>query len=238
MLEINLSVKNLSHKVAHQAILSSIDFDLSGFQAVTLLGPNGAGKSTLLKALSAQLYCQRGSVDFNDNNSENNSKDYASQVGYMPEIATLLPELTVLEQLHYSAQLKAVKQAQECIDQAVETCQLQSVLNKRTTHISLGYRQRLNLAQAIINQPQLLIMDEPLNGLDPHLMIEFRNIIQQLKQKSLIIISTHYLAEAQIISDRVLILQAGQLLDNINLRKQKKAFDLEQTYLQHTSVAH
>jgi ABC-2 type transport system ATP-binding protein len=151
----------------------------------------------------------------------------------MPENATIIPELTVIEQLSLMAYLRGSKPIKTDLQSLINLCRLHKVENKRTAQLSLGYKQRLNLAQALLNQPLVLIMDEPLNGLDPHLIIEFRNIIRKLKKKTLILISTHYLAEAEIISDRVLIMQNGLMLDNIELNQ--SAFDLEQTYMQHTA---
>ncbi|MCF6319626.1 MAG: ABC transporter ATP-binding protein [Proteobacteria bacterium] len=238
MAKIHLILKSLSFflknkKIQNQKILDDIQLNILGAQTVTLLGPNGAGKSTLLKAIAAQLFCQTGSVECNGINAQKNRLRYLSNVGFMPETPLVLAELSVLEQLQLIANIKQIKNAKDAIQRVVDMCQLQKVLHKRTSHLSLGYRQRLNLAQAIINKPLLLIMDEPLNGLDPHLIIEFRNIIQQLKKDCLIIMSTHYLAEAQTISDRVLIMQNGQLLDNIS---ELASVDLEQLYMQHTQV--
>lgn len=233
MAEIKLRIDDLNYSFRQQKILDKVSLNLSNPQAVTLLGPNGAGKSTLLKVLSASLFCQSGSVSLNGIDSETQRLQYLSQVGYMPETPLVLAELSVLEQLLLIANNKQVVNPKESIERVVEICQLKSVVNKRTNQLSLGYRQRLNLAQAIITQPPLLIMDEPLNGLDPHLIIEFRNIIKQLKKDSLVIMSTHYLAEAELISDRVLIMQNGQLLDNIEMQISVN-ISLEEVYMQHT----
>ena len=226
----NLTLQNISHRIAKVAILDDISLELQGLQAVTLLGPNGAGKSTLLKTIAAQFYCDEGKVQFNNLESLKNRKQYLNQIGYMPEIAVVFAELTVHEQLQLMSQVKSV--SHHSLDEVIEVCQLHQVINKRVKQLSLGYRQRLNLGQALLNQPQLIIMDEPLNGLDPHLIIEFRHIIKQLKKKCLLIISTHYLAEAQQISDRVIIMQKGQILANEKLALIE---NLEQHYMQLTN---
>lgn len=235
MRDINLKVQSLKHIISKQVILNDVDLNLQGAQAVTLLGPNGAGKSTLLKSIAAHLYCQSGAVSLNEINSGGSRLEYLSHIGYMPEVPLIISELTVLEQLKLMANIKQIQDVEKSISRVLETCELHQVLDKRTSQLSLGYKQRLNLAQAIMNKPLLLIMDEPLNGLDPHLIIEFRNIIKQLKKDSLIIISTHYLAEAQTISDRVLIMQSGIMLDNIKLNQQAESNDLEEIYMQHTA---
>jgi len=235
MNSIQLKVDSLNYNFGHQTVLNNISLDLNGFQIVTLLGPNGAGKSTLIKALAANLYCQSGHVNLNNFDSEIDRTDYLKLIGYMPEIPMVIKELTVREQLELVANCKNITDVNQSIERIIEVCQLQSVLLKRTKNLSLGFKQRLNLAQAIINKPKLLIMDEPLNGLDPHLIIKFRNIIKALKNSTMIVLSTHYLAEAQNVSDRILIMQNGRLLDNINLHNNIQNKDIEEIYMQQTS---
>ncbi len=222
-----LTVKNISFAFNNHLILDQVSFDVSSMQAITVLGPNGAGKSTLLKIMSASLFATDGKVEFMGKNSLLQRQAYLQLIGYMPETPLLMPELTVKEQLQLIATLKKVV----FNDELIEQCQLQEVVNKRCKGLSLGYKQRLNLAAALINKPKLLIMDEPLNGLDPHLIIDFRHIIQKLKQEIVVVMSTHYLAEAQMVSDRVLIMQQGKLLDDVTLQD---GTDLEELYLQHT----
>ena len=229
----DLTIESLNYSLRKNKVLNDINLHLQGAQAVCLLGPNGAGKSTLLKVCAAMLYAQNGSVEFNGITPEKNRNHYLSHIGYMPETAFIAPELTVLEQLKLMANIRQVADLSQSVNEVLQLCQLKSVLNKRCQHLSLGYRQRLNLAQAIISRPQLIIMDEPLNGLDPHSMVKFRNIINELKKTSLVLVSTHYLAEAQLISDRVIILQEGQILDNLDMHSDK-SINLEQLYMQHT----
>ncbi len=222
-----LTVKNISFAFNNHLILDQVSFDVSSMQAITVLGPNGAGKSTLLKIMSASLFATDGAIEFMGKNSLLQRQAYLQLIGYMPETSLLMPELTVKEQLQLIATLKKVV----FNDELIEQCQLQEVVNKRCKGLSLGYKQRLNLAAALINKPKLLIMDEPLNGLDPHLIIDFRRIIQKFKLETIVIMSTHYLAEAQMVSDRVLIMQQGKLLDDVILQD---GTDLEELYLQHT----
>ncbi len=222
-----LTIKNLRFSIGGQQIVDDLGFTVANNQSITLLGPNGAGKSTLLKMLAAHLVPQKGTIQLNNINPNTHRLDYLNRVGYMPETPLILPELTVTEQL----QLVATQKKMQLTDKLIEQCHLQSVLKKRCHQLSLGYRQRLNLAQALLTQPKLLIMDEPLNGLDPHLIVDFRTIIQQLKSNTIVIMSTHYLAEAQTVSDRVLIMQQGRLLDDIVLDSNS---NLEELYMQHT----
>jgi len=223
-----LTIKNLSFSLSNQLpIIDDVSFVAKHAQSIALLGPNGAGKSTLLKIISSYLSQNNGHVELGGIDSQVQRCDFLKMVGYMPEVPLILPELTVKEQLQLVAQLKNSQVA----DDLIEQCQLQPVVDKRCNHLSLGYKQRLNLAQALLTQPKLLIMDEPLNGLDPHLIVDFRTIIQQLKKHTIIIMSTHYLAEAQSVSDRVLIMQQGRLLDDVVLDEDT---DLEKLYMQHT----
>lgn len=232
---IQLNIGSLNHKIGQQTILENINLNLLGYQAVTLLGPNGAGKSSFMKAMAGHLFCQSGEVQLNAENPLKNRQEYLSLVGYMPETPMIVSELSVKEQLQLMANCKKTSDSKKSIERVIEICQLELVINTRTKHLSLGFKQRLNLAQAIMNKPQLLIMDEPLNGLDPHLIIKFRNIINDLKTHTLIIMSTHYLAEAQNISDRILIMQNGQLLDNIETNMSSEQQDIEKIYMQHTT---
>ena len=233
MHKINLQLISLNYLFRKQKILDDVSLSLSDPQIITLLGPNGAGKSTLLKSLAAELNCQSGSIQFNKIDTSKQRLEYLAQIGYMPEVALIIPELTVYEQLALIANTRKITDSQQSIRRVIETCQLQSVNSKRTNQLSLGYRQRLNLAQALLNKPRLLILDEPLNGLDPHLIIEFRNTLKELKKDTLIIMSTHYLAEADLISDRVLIMQSGTILDNL---EKSEYSNLEKMYLQHTQM--
>jgi ABC-2 type transport system ATP-binding protein len=233
MSNINLQLQSLNYLYRKQKILDDINLSLSNPQIVTLLGPNGAGKSTLLKSIAAELNCQSGSIHLNDINTKKLRLKYLAQIGYMPEVALIIPELSVYEQLSLISNTRKIPVSEKFIRKVMDSCQLNTVANKRTNQLSLGYRQRLNLAQALLNKPKLLILDEPLNGLDPHLIIEFRNTLKALKKDTLIIMSTHYLAEADLISDRVLIMQNGQILDNIEKSDHR---DLEKYYLQHTKM--
>jgi len=223
MQKLKLKIESLAYSCNNKKILKNINLELQGNQIIALLGPNGAGKSTFLKALSAQLICNKSTIVFNDYDSHTNRFEYLSQIGYMPEVACFFPELTVLEQLQLFAHSKKVCNLDKCVDEVLELCNLNSVQNHRINKLSLGYKQRLNLAQALMNQPKLLLLDEPLDGLDPILIIEFRKIIKQASQTSIVFLSTHILPEAELISDSVVFMMHGNLSDPIsaNIRTQK-----------------
>ena len=177
MSKINLQLESLNYLFRKQKILDDVSLSLSSPQIVTLLGPNGAGKSTILKSIAADLYCQSGTIQLNNIDTNKQRLEYLAQIGYMPEVALIIPELTVYEQLSLIAHTRKINDSEQSIKTVMNKCQLNTVKNKRTHQLSLGYRQRLNLAQALLNEPKLLILDEPLNGLDPHLIIEFRNTL-------------------------------------------------------------
>lgn len=234
MVDVHLSVLSLNFNQGRQQILHDINCELKSPQVVCLLGPNGAGKSTLLKCLAGQRHPSSGQILLNELDAHQHRSQYLSKVGYMPEQAMTLAELTVMEQLQLMAEAKGLSNDSSAIERVVEHCKLNAVLCNKVAQLSLGFRQRLNLAQALMAQPSVLIMDEPLNGLDPHSIIELRHTIQSLKTHTLIIFSTHYLAEAHTVSDRVLIMQSGQIKDNIDVSSLHDGQDLERLYLSHT----
>ena len=149
MVNPTLTIESLIFNVGARAILKDITCQLGGSQVVSLLGPNGAGKSTLLKCLAAQRYATSGRIQLNGVDAHKERYDYLPLVGFMPETPMILSELTVFEQLQLVADSVMLTNKDQAIEQVLETCQLHKVLNNRTTQLSLGYRQRLNLAQAL-----------------------------------------------------------------------------------------
>lgn len=223
MTQLNLKIDSLAYTCYQKNIIDDVNYELTGNQVVALLGPNGAGKSTLLKALSSQLSCTQGSIKFNDFDSQTDRKKYLNELGYMPEVACFFPELNVMEQLSLFAENFQIIDKKQRLEEMIELCGLNTVINKRMNKLSLGYKQRVNLAQALLNQPKLLLLDEPLNGLDPSLIIEFRDIIKNASDSSIVFLSTHILSEAELINDTVLIMNHGKLIhpDSANSCTQK-----------------
>lgn len=228
-----LSAESIHYRVGRNDIIKDISFRFCGPQAVCILGPNGAGKSTLLKLISATLLSEQNNIRLSGLNPYIDRREYTQHIGYMPEVPFIAPMLNVAEQLNLMANTLSPDIENSAIKDVIHTCHLDNVLEVRCERLSLGYKQRLNLAQALLKSPDVLIMDEPLNGLDPHLIIEFRDIINELKKSVLVLFSTHYLAEAQKVSDKIMIMQHGVLQEIINLEKENFC-DLEKIYMQHT----
>lgn len=183
-------------------------------EIVGLLGPNGAGKTTLLKMLTGYLPPTEGTARVANLEILDNSLEVRRRIGYLPETNPLYEDLAVYESLEWTARLRGMNPASHppAIRHVIEVCGLAGVVGKDVAHLSKGYRQRLGLAQAILHDPEILILDEPTSGLDPNQQQEVRQLIQTLKQKKTVLLSTHILPEAQSSCDRVLIIHHGKIV--------------------------
>src|SRR4029077_17883936 len=183
-------------------------------EVVGLLGPNGAGKTTMLKMLTGYLPPTEGTARIAQLDILEHSLDVRRRIGYLPETNPLYEELAVYESLEWTARLRAMDTAATpaAIRHVIDVCGLASVVGKDVAQLSKGYRQRLGLAQAILHDPEILILDEPTSGLDPNQQQEVRQLIQTLKQKKTVLLSTHILSEAQSSCDRVLIIHQGKIV--------------------------
>lgn len=179
-----------------------------------LLGPNGAGKSTFMKILTQNLKASSGNILLDDNNVVNMKKEYRSMLGYMPQQQNLYNDFTLNRFLHYIAALKGVKgnEAMAQIEKAADSVNLSSVMHEKLGTFSGGMKQRALLAQAVIGNPQILILDEPTAGLDPKERIRIRNLISQLAFDKIVIIATHVVPDIEFIAKEVLLLSSGKLI--------------------------
>lgn len=202
-----LKINNISLNHENVDILQDINLQLPLNKATVLIGSNGAGKSSLLKIMAGLIKPTTGSMAYLENKS-----NMHYEIGYMPEQSKFYAELTVIEQLQFMAAIKCVDQADERIAVLLEELGLKQLAMKRTIHLSLGYRQRLSLAQALINQPEILLLDEPMNGMDPDLLIQFKTMIKNLKSSTSIIISTHMIHDAEEIADYVIFMKQGKVI--------------------------
>ncbi|WP_395376680.1 ABC transporter ATP-binding protein [Marinicella sp. W31] len=213
-----LLVQNLSFKQKQENILQSIDLDLPAQGLIALIGANGAGKSTLLKILSGQLRPHKGSVTW-DGKSCDNLCGKVEEIGYMAEKGQFYADLTVREQLEFMAELKC-SSSQQPIDALLDQMSLTDHAHKKCGHLSLGYRQRLGLAQALLGEPRLLLLDEPMNGMDPDLQLFFKHMLKDLKKRCLVMMSTHMIHDAEELADHAVFMRQGRI--------QHQAFDLGQ----------
>jgi ABC-2 type transport system ATP-binding protein len=193
--------------------LRGVTFHIAPGQIVGLLGPNGAGKTTTIKILTGYLQPDDGSVTVNDLDVLTHTREVQAQIGYLPESAPLYPELSVQAYLRMMAELRQVPEDEQLarLSEAIYATGLAEHLTRPIGELSKGYRQRVGLAQAILHQPRLLILDEPTLGLDPTQIVEIRRLIRRLAENSTILFSTHILSEVEALCDRVIILMNGQI---------------------------
>ncbi|MCB1137645.1 MAG: ABC transporter ATP-binding protein [Leptospiraceae bacterium] len=215
--------------------LQDVSFDIHAGEVVGLLGLNGAGKTTCLRLLTGFLTPSDGSLEVEGNDVSENPLEIRSKLGYLPEVPPLYLELTVRDYLHFVARLRGVSEddfASE-FDRVVERTNLQPARRSLIRHLSLGYRKRVGIAQALIGNPPILIFDEPVSGLDPRQIVEVRNLIRDLAGQHTILISSHILTEVSRTCDRVLILHRGRLAASLEGDQLEK--DLESEFMKHTT---
>ena len=195
------------------AAVRDLDFEIEEGECVGFLGLNGAGKSTTLKLLSCLLLPTAGSIKIDGLDAETDPHRIRKKIGYLPDKPPVYDEMTVRQFLRFAAQIRNLKHDKLAsrIDDVVKTCDLVDVVDQPIATLSHGYRQRVGIAQAIIHEPALLILDEPFAGLDPVQVVEMRKMIQSLRGKHTILLSTHLLNEVEQTCDNVLFLRGGEI---------------------------
>jgi ABC-2 type transport system ATP-binding protein len=190
-----------------------VSFAIGRREIVGLLGHNGAGKTTIMKMLTGFLEPSSGQIAIDELDLANRRREAQRRIGYLPENCPLYPDLSVLEHLEYHAALHGIprRHRTDAIRRAVERTELEAKATAQVATLSRGYRQRLGVAQAILHEPPILILDEPTNGLDPSQIQHMRSLIRELARQATVIISTHILQEVEAICSRVLIMRAGRL---------------------------
>lgn len=208
-----IEVQNLTKKYGRFTAVNDLSFSVGAGQVVGFLGPNGAGKTTTLRMLTGFLPPTSGKAFINGHDVFKDSIKARQSIGYMPENVPLYDDVRVKEYLSFRAQLKGLKgrDARNHVGEALEMCGLQHMRRRMIKTLSKGYRQRVGLADALITQPPLLILDEPTNGLDPNQIRAIRKLIKRLGEKHTILISTHILSEVEMIADHVVIVESGQI---------------------------
>lgn len=208
-----IDVRNLSKRYGRHAAVSDISFHVGRGKIVGFLGPNGAGKTTTLRMLTGYLPPSSGSARVAGYDIFRQSLKARRHIGYMPENVPLYDEMRVREYLRYRAQLKGLKgkDARQHIGEAMDLCGLSDVRRKMIKTLSKGFRQRVGLADALVHKPELLILDEPTNGLDPNQIRSIRNLIKRLGETHTIMVSTHILSEVEMTCDHVIIIDEGRI---------------------------
>ena len=214
-----IDANNLSKSYGPIEALRGVTFRVAPGEIVGLLGPNGAGKTTAIKILTGYLHPDEGSVTVNGLDVLTHTREVQAQIGYLPESAPLYPELSVQKYLKMMAELRQIPEDEQLarISDAVYAAGLDDHLVRPIGQLSKGFRQRVGVAQAIIHQPQLLILDEPTIGLDPTQIVEVRRLIRRLAERSTILFSTHILSEVEALCDRAIILMNGEIKADAHL---------------------
>jgi ABC-2 type transport system ATP-binding protein len=194
--------------------ISDISFSVNRGEIVGLLGPNGAGKSTTMRILACILAPTKGTAEIAGHDILRDSMSVRRQLGYMPEVISLYPEMEVTDYLHFVGKMKRLggNERHARVRQVIEELALGSMARRYIGTLSKGYRQRVGLAQALLNNPEVLILDEPTIGLDPEQAAEFRHLIRGMHGQRTVILSTHILPEVRMTCDRVMIIHQGRLL--------------------------
>ena len=208
-----IKVTGLSKRYGTYLAVENVNFSISKGEVIGFLGPNGAGKSTIMNILTGYLSATQGKVEIDGFDIMENPEDAKRRIGYLPEIPPLYIDMTVREYLNFIYDLKNVKFPKKPhIDEIIKLVKIDNVEKRLIKNLSKGYRQRVGFAQALIGNPDVLILDEPTVGLDPKQIIEIRNLIARLGKNHTIILSSHILSEIQAVCERVIIINKGQII--------------------------
>jgi len=209
-----ITVKHVSKNFGSICAVNDVSFEVNKGEIVGFLGQNGAGKTTLMRILTGYLPATSGEVKIGGIDLLKDPLAVRRKIGYLPEIPPLYPNMTIWEYLKFAAQLKEVptKELKSHLEKILSECNLTKVQNRIIGTLSLGYKQRVGIAQAIINEPEVLILDEPTKGLDPIQIRQVRGLIKDLKEKRTVILSTHILSEIEQMAQRVLMINEGKII--------------------------
>jgi ABC-2 type transport system ATP-binding protein len=209
-----IKIDNLAKRYGNHTAVEAINLEIKKGEIVGLLGPNGAGKSTTMNIITGYISATEGSVLIDGFDILKNPIQAKKRIGYLPEVPPLYTDMTVEEYLNFVSKLKKVEKnkSKEHIDTILESIKLTDVRKRLIKNLSKGYKQRVGLAQAIVGDPEVLILDEPTVGLDPKQIIEIRDLISKLGKEHTIILSSHILSEVSAICDRVVIINKGSIV--------------------------
>jgi len=209
-----IQLEHLTRCYGNLVAVDDVSFTIGQGEVVGLLGHNGAGKTTIMKMLTGFLEPTSGIIRIDNQEMGRDTRAIQSRIGYLPENCPLYPEMTVIDYLDYQASLHglAADRRPRAIAQALHRTALAEKATRPIQTLSRGYRQRVGVAQAILHQPDIVILDEPTNGLDPTQILHMRELIRELAKTATVIVSTHILQEVQAVCDRVLILRSGRLV--------------------------
>lgn len=209
-----IEVRNLTKRYGANTAVNDISFTVTDGEILGFLGPNGAGKTTTMNIITGYISATSGDCIVNGYNILSEPEKAKKNIGYLPENPPLYNDMTVLEYLCFVAEVKKVKQndRKKMIDSLMHTVKITDMKNRLTKNLSKGYRQRVGLAQAMMGNPDVLILDEPTIGLDPKQINDMRDVIKSLSKKHTVILSSHILSEVSAMCDRVMILNKGNIV--------------------------
>lgn len=209
----SISVQQVSKYYGEQCVLNNVSFEIGSGEIVGFLGPNGAGKSTMMKIITGYVPFNQGNVSVCNTDVQSNPIETKRMIGYLPEHNPLYLEMYVKEYLQFVAGIYRLgKGANARVDEIIERTGLTPEYKKRIGQLSKGYRQRVGLAQALLPDPQVLILDEPTTGLDPNQLVDVRNLIAEIGKEKTVLLSTHIMQEVSALCDRVLIINKGNIV--------------------------
>jgi ABC-2 type transport system ATP-binding protein len=221
----DIKIENLSKWYNTQAAVNDISFEVKTGEILGFLGPNGAGKSTTMKMITGYLGIGKGDIIIGGKPVSAYGDELKRNIGYLPENNPLYLDMPVIDYLRFCAELQGIEKPfiQGSIKRMIGECGLNDEKHKKIGELSKGYRQRVGLAQALIHNPKILILDEPTTGLDPNQIVEIRKLIRDLGKEKTVILSTHILPEVEAICDKILIINKGMIVADgtaDSLRKQ------------------
>lgn len=232
----SLHIQQLTKKFGEQIALNNINITIDSNEIIGLLGPNGAGKSTLMKSVVGAMNIDEGEIIFNGKNITEHPIESKKKIGFLPENNPLYLEMYVKEYLQFVANIHKISNAK--VEEVIELVGITPEKSKKIHQLSKGYKQRVGLAQAILHEPDLLILDEPTNGLDPNQILEIRNVIKEIGKEKTVILSTHIMQEVEALCSRVILIHQGNILQDSPIDEFKGRFgSLEEAFANYTAIS-
>jgi len=228
-----LTVENLTKSFGDQRVINDVSFDIVNNKVLGFLGPNGAGKSTTMKIITGFIQPDKGRVMVQGMDVAKHGYEIKRMIGYLPEHNPQYLDMYVLESLYFTANIYQLVEPGRRIKEVIDRVGLGEERNKKIKQLSKGYRQRLGLAQAILHEPEILILDEPTAGLDPNQLQEIRGFIRELGRDKVVILSTHIMQEVEAVCEEVIFMNKGKLAGNYVMSELPNMFadkSLEQVF--------
>ncbi|MDL1913453.1 MAG: ATP-binding cassette domain-containing protein [Bergeyella sp.] len=231
----SLEIINFSKKYGSQTVLDRINISIKKMEIIGLLGPNGAGKSTLMKSVVGILKTEKGKIFLEGEDISTHPISSKKKIGFLAENNPLYEEMYVREYLDYVTSLHGTDKNR--IHIVIDQVGLSEEKNKKIKELSKGYKQRLGIAQAIIHEPNVLILDEPTTGLDPNQIIEIRSLIKKTGEEKIVILSTHLMQEVEAVCSRVILIDKGKMISDAPVENLKKEFGSLETAFHHFTTS-